>query len=105
MPLTAQLVKNAKPKAKRYKLYDSKGLYLSVEASGSKYWRMKYRFGGKENTSSFGTYPEITLKNARNQAQEARSFSIPLRGPYFSINIHLSLCSYKIQTNLLWTLY
>ena len=73
MPLTAQLVKNAKPKAKRYKLYDSKGLYLSVEASGSKYWRMKYRFGGKENTSSFGTYPEITLKNARNQAQEARS--------------------------------
>lgn len=64
--------KNAKPKEKPYRLSDEKGLYLEVMPNGSKYFRMKYRFGGKEKRLALGVYPEVGLKDARNKRDDAR---------------------------------
>jgi integrase len=72
MPLTDLLVRAAKPREKLYKLSDSKGLYLQVEPNGSKLWRLKYRFNGKERRLAFGVYPEVTLSRARERQLEAR---------------------------------
>ena len=72
MPLVDAKVKNAKPGAKDYKLTDGGGMYLLVEPGGGKYWRLKYRFGGKEKLLSIGIYPEITLAGARDRRDAAR---------------------------------
>ena len=64
--LTATAVKQAKPKAKSYKLADGGGLYLHVKTAG-KYWRYKYRFAGKEKLLALGTYPEISLASYKHQ--------------------------------------
>jgi len=72
MPLTDRQVKAAKPQEKRYKLADEKGLYLEVRPNGSKYWRMKYRFHGKEKLAAFGVYPDVSLAAAREQRDSAR---------------------------------
>ncbi|HGH8124062.1 TPA: tyrosine-type recombinase/integrase [Enterobacter kobei] len=72
MPLNARQVETAKPRDKAYKLADGGGLYLMVNTNGSKYWRMKYRFAGKEKKLSFGTYPDISLAEARTKRDEAR---------------------------------
>lgn len=72
MPLTDLAARRAKPRDKDYKLSDGKGLYMLVKNTGSKYLRMKYRFGGKEKTLSFGVYPEVTLAEAREQREIAR---------------------------------
>lgn len=52
--------------------FDGAGLYLELTPAGGKYWRMKYRHGGKEKRLAFGVYPAVTLKVARDQASEAR---------------------------------
>src|ERR1017187_4170470 len=72
MPLTYTTIRKAKPKAKPYKLADSGGLFLLVQSSGSKWWRYKYRFGGKEKLLALGSYPETTLAMARKRHLEAR---------------------------------
>lgn len=72
MPLTDIICKNAKPEAKSRKISDEKGLYLEIAPSGSKYFRMKYRFDGKEKRLAFGVYPEVSLKEARDKRDEAR---------------------------------
>jgi integrase len=72
MPLTDTAVKNAKPGAKPLKLADEKGMFLLVTPTGGKWWRLKYRFGGKEKLLSFGTYPEVSLKDARKRRDDAR---------------------------------
>lgn len=64
MALTDLAAKRAKPKDKDYKLAADKGLYLLVKSNGAKYWRMKYRFAGKEKTLAFGVYPEVPLAEA-----------------------------------------
>lgn len=64
--------KNAKPTEKSYRLADEKGLYLEITPKGAKYWRMKYRFGGKEKRLAIGVYPEINLKEARLKRDDAR---------------------------------
>jgi integrase len=64
--------KNAKPKEKPYKLSDEKGLYLEVMPNGAKYFRLKYRFNGKEKRLALGVYPETGLKAARDKRGEAR---------------------------------
>ena len=69
--LTATAVKQAKPKAKPYKLADGGGLYLHIKTAG-KYLRYKYRFAGKEKLLALGTYPEISLADARKLHQAAR---------------------------------
>lgn len=73
VPLTDLQIRNAKRKAKPYKLADGGGLYLEVMPSGSKLWRLKYRQAdGRENRLSFGAYPEVGLADARDQRLEAR---------------------------------
>ena len=70
--LTANSVKHARPREKAYKLSDRDGLYLLVKPSGTRYWRMNYRFGGQQRTLSFGRWPEILLGEAREMLLEAR---------------------------------
>jgi integrase len=70
--LTDILVRNAKPSAKTFKMYDSAGLYLEISPSGGKWWRFKYRYLKKEKRLSLGVYPEITLKRARERRDEMR---------------------------------
>lgn len=72
MPLTDTAIRNAKPQTKAYKLTDGEGLFLLVTSTGGKYWRFKYRFAGKEKLLAFGTYPEISLTEAREKRLEAR---------------------------------
>lgn len=72
MPLTDTKIRNAKPKAKQYKLFDRDGLFLIVTPAGGKWWRFKYRFGGKEKLLSMGTYPEVGLAKARTKRDRAR---------------------------------
>jgi len=72
MTLTARQVETAKPKEKSYKLFDDGGLYLEVTAKGSRYWRMKYRFGGKEKRLAFGVFPTVTLAEAREMRNQAK---------------------------------
>ena len=72
MPLTDKTCKNAKPAERPYKLADGGGLYLEVVPSGGRYWRLKYRFGGKEKRLAFGVYPETSLADARDRRDKAR---------------------------------
>lgn len=72
MPLTDTLIRKAKPADKQTKLFDEKGLFLLLTPAGGKWWRLKYRFGGKEKLLSLGTYPEVSLKDARERRDEAR---------------------------------
>ena len=73
-PLTAVQVQNAKPKDSMYKMFDGGGLFLQVNPSGGKYWKMKYRKAdGKEGLLTFGGYPEISLEQARRMRDEARA--------------------------------
>jgi hypothetical protein len=65
-------IKTAKPKEKDYKLTDGGGLYLLVTSGGSKLWRFKYRFDGKEKLLAIGAYPDLSLAEARGRRQEAR---------------------------------
>lgn len=72
MPLTDTAIRKASPAAKPKKLSDERGLYLEVSPSGGKWWRLKYRFGGKEKRISLGTYPTTSLKAAREARERAR---------------------------------
>lgn len=72
MALTHTACKNAKPKEKPYKKADGGGLYLEVMPNGSKYWRMKYRFAGKEKRLAIGVYPLISLSDAREAREDAK---------------------------------
>jgi integrase len=72
MTLTNIKISTAKPRDKVYKLTDEKGLYLQVNPNGSKYWRLKYRFGGKEKKLAFGVYPDVGLADARDKRDAAR---------------------------------
>lgn len=72
MPLTDTACRTAKPQEKPYKLADGGGMFLLVNPSGGKWWRLKYRFAGKEKLLSLGTYPEVGLRDARDQREEMR---------------------------------
>ena len=72
MALTDTSIRNSKPKAKAYKISDERGLRILINPSGSKLWRFKYSFDGKEKGLSLGAYPEVSLKDARERRDEAR---------------------------------
>jgi len=72
MPLTNTRVSTSKPLKKPYKLADSGGMYLLVTPTGSKYWRLKYRLHGKEKTFALGVYPDVSLKQAREDRDAAK---------------------------------
>lgn len=73
MALTDAKIRALKPKAKAYKVSDFGGLYINVTSKGSKLWRLKYRFHGKEGKLSFGPYPDVSLKEARALKEQARA--------------------------------
>ena len=70
--LTDAACRNAKPKDKPYKLSDGFGLYLEVLPTGGRSWRWKYRFAGKEKRLVFGTYPDVSLADAREKREADR---------------------------------
>lgn len=72
MALTDTAIRNAKPADNPQKLFDGGGLFLLVTPNGGKWWRLKYRYAGKEKLLSIGTYPEVSLKDARERREEAR---------------------------------
>jgi integrase len=73
MAISDTTIKAAKPRTdKAYKLPDEKGLHILINPNGSKYFRFKYRFDGKEKTLALGVYPETTLKQAREKRDTAR---------------------------------
>ncbi|HDK0049986.1 TPA: tyrosine-type recombinase/integrase [Escherichia coli] len=72
MALSDVKVRSAKPEAKAYKLTDGEGMVLLVHPNGSKYWRLRYRFAGKEKMLALGKYPEVSLADARARRDEAR---------------------------------
>src|SRR5687768_4683698 len=61
MPLSDIAIRRAKPTDKSFKIADGGGMYLLVHPNGSKYWRLKYRFAGKEKTLALGIYPDVPL--------------------------------------------
>lgn len=69
---TDAAIRNAKPESKPYKMTAGQGMYLLVNPTGSKLWRLKYRYDGKEKTLSFGAYPDVTLSQARLKREQAR---------------------------------
>jgi len=73
MALTNTAAKSAKPRDKQWKLSDSGGLYLLIHPNGSKYWRLKYRYQGKEKTLALGVYPDISIAEAREKRDTAKA--------------------------------
>ena len=73
LPLTNTKIKNAKPKDKKYKLSDGRGLFLQINPNGSKLWRLNYRFNDKQKEYAIGVYPDITLLEARAKREELRN--------------------------------
>lgn len=71
--LTATRIRNAKPANKPLRLFDGGGLYLELTPSGARYWRLKYRYAGKEKRLALGVYPEVTLAEARQRRDEGRA--------------------------------
>ena len=74
MALTDTKIKNSILREKPYRLSDSRGLYIEIQPNGSKYWRLKYRFAGKEKRLAIGVYPKVTLKSARKAGEQARDY-------------------------------
>lgn len=73
MALTDAKIRTLKPKKDPYKVSDEKGLYLLISPNGSKHWKLKYRYNGKEKKLSYGAYPEVTLMEARQKRDESRN--------------------------------
>ena len=71
-PLTDAKIESIQPSKKIIKLFDGGGLYLLIQPIGTKLWRLKYRFQGKEKSLSFGSYHDISLPEARLRRNEAR---------------------------------
>lgn len=72
MPLTDTAVKSAKRREKPYKVSDERGLYVEVRPNGGKWWRLRYRYAGKQKLLALGTYPDVSLKEARQKRDKAR---------------------------------
>lgn len=72
MPLTDGAIRNAKPKDKPIRLFDGGGIYLEIAPSGGRWWRLKYRRGGKEKRLSLGVYLDVALTDARARRDAAR---------------------------------
>ena len=72
MPLTDVAIRRAQPSNKSRKMFDGRGLYLEVSPRGGKWWRLKYRFEGKDKRISLGVYPDVSLKEARQRREDSR---------------------------------
>lgn len=72
MPLTDTEIRKSTPRDAPYRLADGGGMYLEVRPNGSRYWRLKYRFAGKEKLLALGVYPAVTLREARELRDSAK---------------------------------
>lgn len=72
MPLTDAAVRSAAPGEKTRRIFDVDGLYLEISPAGGRWWRLKYRWAGREKRISLGTYPKVSLREARRRRDEAR---------------------------------
>ena len=72
MALTDMAIRVAKPEGKTRRISDAHGLFVEIRPNGAKYWRMAYRFQGKQKMLAFGVYPDVTLGIAREKREEAR---------------------------------
>lgn len=72
MLLSTAKIQNAAAQKKTVRLFDARGLYLEIAPTGSRWWRFKYRFAGKEKRISLGVYPDVGLKKARDRRDEMR---------------------------------
>ncbi|EIE5375706.1 integrase arm-type DNA-binding domain-containing protein [Salmonella enterica] len=72
MALTDIKVRTTKPSDKPFKLTDGQGMHLLINPNGSKYWRLQYRFGGKQKVLALGVYPMVSLSEARRKRDEAK---------------------------------
>jgi hypothetical protein len=70
MRLSTAKIQNATAQKKTVRLFDGRGLYLEIAPTGSRWWRFKYRFAGKEKRISLGVYPDVGLKKARDRRDE-----------------------------------
>lgn len=73
MPLTDRAIRNIKPSDRPLRLFDGGGMYLEVSPAGGRWWRLKYRIGGKEKRLSLGVYPDVGLADARSRRDAARN--------------------------------
>lgn len=73
MPLSDTSIRNTKPVNRPQKLFDTGGLYLLLQPTGARWWRLKYRFAGREKLLSLGIYPQVSLKQARASRDAARA--------------------------------
>ncbi len=76
MPLTELQIKNLKAKEKRFLVRDDHGLYIEVNPTGRKYWKVRYMINGKAQKITLGEYPYISLKEARQKRDEVRGSEI-----------------------------
>lgn len=70
--LTTTEINHAKPRQKIYRMADALGLYLEIDPNGSKYWRFRYYYLGRERRLAIGRYPEVSLAEAREKRDHAR---------------------------------
>ena len=91
--LTTAAVKTARPRSRAYKMFDERGLHLFIAPTGLKAWRMKYRFGRREKLLSLGRFPEISLVEARENADRARELLASGRDPSIE---RQAVCSAKL---------
>lgn len=101
MPLTDTAIRNAKPKDKPYKLTDGEGMFLLVQPNGGKYWRLKYRHTGKEKLLALGTYPEISLLDAREKRLAARKLLAEGQDPSSKKQEEKRFASFKAQNTFM----
>src|SRR5688572_12367182 len=79
MPLTDRAIRNAKSGKRPLRMFDGGGLYIEVAPSGGKWWRFKYRFGGKEKRLSLGVYPDVPLAS-RTEANKETGKLVTIKG-------------------------
>ena len=99
MPLTDTSIRAANQSEKQQKLFDGSGLFLLVFSNGSKVWRFKYHFQGREKLISLGAYPVVTLKDARDKAADARKALSNGKDP--SAERHFPSCNTKTPSRFL----
>jgi hypothetical protein len=91
-------IRNLKPKEKPYKLADAGGLYIFVQPCGSKLWRLKYRFLGREKTMSYGPYPLVSLKEAREKRDRDKKLLLGPRTESGPVLPSVSRSAYSTET-------